>query len=62
MKAEFHDLETIRKIRDAHYQQLKRLAPEERKAFYRDRAWKLFQKLEIAITIQEEENMAGATH
>jgi len=45
MNREFHAVEYVRAIRDRHYRELKGKTPEERIAFYREKARQLHAKL-----------------
>jgi hypothetical protein len=44
-ESEFKAVEMVRSIRDAHYQTLERLTPQERIAFYREKARALHVEL-----------------
>ena len=44
-------VETVRRIRDAHYEQLRGKTPEERIAFYRAKA----RKMGVRVTPQQQE-------
>jgi hypothetical protein len=48
-------VEMVRRIRDAHYEQLRGKSPEERIAFYRDKS----RELQAKIAAQREEQPAN---
>jgi hypothetical protein len=45
MNREFHAVEYVRAIRERHYRELKGKTPQERIAFYREKARQLHAKL-----------------
>ena len=45
MNREFHAVEYVRAIRDRHYRELKGKTPQERVAFYREKARQFHMKL-----------------
>ena len=53
-KNEIKAVEMVRRIRDAHYEQLKDKAPEERIAFYRKKARAVNKEVERLLKQQKQ--------
>jgi hypothetical protein len=53
-KKTFDAVEMTRRIRDAHYEQLKDASPEERIRFYRDKAQRLHKEIDRPLRRDQE--------
>ncbi len=49
-KKTFDAVQMVRQIRDCHYEQTKDMTPEERVAFYREKAQRLHESLDDGET------------
>ncbi len=58
MNREFHAVEFVRAIRDRNYRELKDKTPQERIAFYREKARQLHAKLKY----KKQEDVASRQH
>ena len=59
-KTEIKTLEMIRRIREAHYEQLKGKTPQERIAFYREKAQKMNARVKARLPAgQQQERLVA---